>query len=342
MDLSATRVLPSPRHQYRYFKQGPKRRKFERTPTGEFRYWDLARCLKDPTCPLDEATKCNLRFLIKLRNEIVHHNSAGVDERLSGRYFACCLNFEHYVCKLFGRKHSLGDATAIALNFQDIVTPHNPLDDAKGGLPANVAKFVQEFDADLPEGITDSHRFKCRLLFTPIVTSKTAQAERVVEFVRPDSDLGRSFNAQYRSTDGGQGSGAAQVPTECRRQGDARGRIRPVQDASSYQALAGTRRKETWERLRSSGQRHLVLVRTVDRRGEASLRGAWGEVCWRYWGVVNSHLAGGDSRAYGDARTRPPSNGDAASYFFPSLTAIRFKIRSNRPANSTPGRCPWP
>ena len=184
--------------EYRHFKQGPKRRKFERTPTGEFRYWELARCLKDATCPLDEATKCNLRFLIKLRNEIVHHNSAGVDERLSGRYFACCLNFEHYVCELFGQKHSLGDATAIALNFRDIVTPRDPLDDAKGGLPANVAKFVQEFDADLPEGITDSHRFKCRLLFTPIVASKTAQAERVVEFVRPDSDLGRSINDQYR------------------------------------------------------------------------------------------------------------------------------------------------
>ena len=184
--------------EYRHFKQGPKRRKFERTPAEAFRYWELARCLKDPTCPLDEATKTNLRFLIKLRNEIVHHNSAGVDERLLGRYFACCLNFEHYVCDLFGQKHSLGDATAIALNFRDIVTPHDPLDRARSGVPADVAKFVQEFDAELPEGITDSLRFTCRLLFTPVVTSKTAQAERTIEFVPPDSDLGKSINDQYR------------------------------------------------------------------------------------------------------------------------------------------------
>ena len=184
--------------EYRYFRQGPKRRKFDRTPTGQYRYWDLARCLKEPECPLNDATKCNLRFLIALRNEIVHHNSAGLDEHLSGRYFACCLNFEYYVCELFGRKHSLGDATAIALNFRDIVTPHDPLDDARGGLPAKVAKFVQEFDAGLPEGIATSHHFKCRLLFMPVVTSKTGQAERVIEFVRPESDLGKSINSQYR------------------------------------------------------------------------------------------------------------------------------------------------
>ena len=57
---------------------------------------------------------------------------------------------------------------------------------------------------------------------------------------------------------------------------------------------------------------------------------------------MSSRLAGADSRAYGDVRSRPRPNGDAASYFFPSLTAIKFKIRSNRPADSNPGRCPWP
>ena len=249
--------------EYRYFQQGPRRRKFERTPTGEFRYWDLARCLKEPTCPLNEATKCNLRFLIDLRNEIVHHNSAGVDECLSGRYFACCLNFEHYVCELFGRQHSLGDTTAIALNFRDILSPHDPLSGTTTDLPPNVAKFIQEFDVDLPEGIATSHHFKCRLLFMPVVTSKAAQAERVIEFVRPDSDLGRSISDQYRQMVV-KGSGAAQVPTECRRRNDLGARIRRVQNASSHHALEGTRRKEPRARLRCDGQRHLVLVRAVD------------------------------------------------------------------------------
>ena len=84
--------------EYRYFRQGPIRRKFDRTPTGEYRYWDLAKCLREPICPLNEATKCNLRFLIELRNEIVHHKSAGVDDHLSGRYFACCLKGTSIYC----------------------------------------------------------------------------------------------------------------------------------------------------------------------------------------------------------------------------------------------------
>lgn len=41
-------------------------------------------------------------------------------------------------------------------------------------------------------------QFKCRYLFTPVVTSKTTQADKVIEFVRPDSDLSRSIDERYR------------------------------------------------------------------------------------------------------------------------------------------------
>ena len=58
--------------------KGPKRRKFKRTKSGTFRYWELEQCLNDDTCPLDGPTKLNLKFLIGLRNEIEHHQSVGV------------------------------------------------------------------------------------------------------------------------------------------------------------------------------------------------------------------------------------------------------------------------
>ncbi len=78
--------------EYRYFKKAGKRRRFERTKSGAFKYWELERCLNDQQCPLDREMKLNLRFLIGLRNEIEHHRSTGIDERFSGRYLACCLN----------------------------------------------------------------------------------------------------------------------------------------------------------------------------------------------------------------------------------------------------------
>ena len=33
------------RIEYRYFHQGPKRRKFDRTKKGAFKFWELERCL---------------------------------------------------------------------------------------------------------------------------------------------------------------------------------------------------------------------------------------------------------------------------------------------------------
>ena len=71
--------------EYRYLDRDSSRRKFERTGSGAFKYWELSQCLKDASCPLDRPTKSNLRFLIGLRNEIEQHNSAGVDEALTGK-----------------------------------------------------------------------------------------------------------------------------------------------------------------------------------------------------------------------------------------------------------------
>ena len=92
--------------EYRYYTKGSKRRKFDRTKSGAFKYWELERCLNDKACPLDKPTKLNLIFLIGLRNEIEHHQSAGTDEQFSGRYLACCLNYERYICNLFGEQYS--------------------------------------------------------------------------------------------------------------------------------------------------------------------------------------------------------------------------------------------
>ena len=57
---------------YRYFGQGPKRKKFHRTKRGAFKFWELERCLDDGKCPIDKDTANNLRFLIGLRHEVEH------------------------------------------------------------------------------------------------------------------------------------------------------------------------------------------------------------------------------------------------------------------------------
>ena len=182
---------------YRLHEMRGKRRRFERTKSRAYKYWNLAESLAYEQCPLDKATKSNLFFLIGLRNEIEHHQSAGVDKRLSGRYLACCLNYERHLSALFGEKHSIGEAVAFTLQFRDLAA-RTSTDEAVAPLPSNVATYLREFDAELSEDELDSLHYQYRFLFVPTVTSKKAQADQVVEFVPFDSDLGKEIHESYQ------------------------------------------------------------------------------------------------------------------------------------------------
>ena len=182
--------------EYRYYRPGPKRRRFDRTRSGAFKYWELERCLNDDACPLDGPTKLNLRFLIGLRHEIEHHGSAGVDQRLSSRYLACCLNYERYICELFDPKYSLDEEVALTLQFRDLtgIIP----EESVAPMASSVAKYVQDFDADLSEDDMQSPHFRRRFLFVPYTANKPAQADTVIEFVPLNSDLANTVVDQYQ------------------------------------------------------------------------------------------------------------------------------------------------
>ena len=183
--------------EYRYYEKGAKRRKFVRTTSGAFKYWELTKCLKYNACLLDQPTRLNLKFLIGLRNEIEHHGSSGADKQFSGRYLACCLNYERYICSLFGDQYSLGPQAAFTLQFRDIETPTSS-GETIAPLPSNVAKYLQEFDAELSDEERNSPNFRRRFLFVPMITSKQVQADEVIEFVPADSELGKEINDKYR------------------------------------------------------------------------------------------------------------------------------------------------
>jgi len=144
---------------YRYYQRRAQRRRYDRTKSGAYKYWELERCLNEECCPLDSATKNNLRFLIGLRHEIEHHKSAGVDEHLSSRYLACCLNYERIITELFGERYALGNALTFTLQFRDI-TKVQPSEEVSDALPSNVAKYIQEFEAFYPMRTFSHHTMR--------------------------------------------------------------------------------------------------------------------------------------------------------------------------------------
>jgi len=168
---------------YRYLDKDPRsNRKYLRTPQGGYRWWDLASCIKVEECPLDRGTINNLTFLLGLRHEIEHHRPPHLDDHLSGRYFACALNYDYWLTTLFGERYSLGDTVAMALQFREL----RPTDNAGVvRLPGAVSRYIEKFEGELTQEEYDDPRFAFRLVFTRKVVSKKGQADRAVEFVKP-------------------------------------------------------------------------------------------------------------------------------------------------------------
>jgi len=106
--------------EYRYCQRNGKRRVFDKTKHGSNKYWELERCLNDAKSPIDKDTANNLRFLIGLRHEIEHQMTSRIDDILSARFQACCLNFNEYIKKLFGDANGIEKHLSFSLQFSTI------------------------------------------------------------------------------------------------------------------------------------------------------------------------------------------------------------------------------
>jgi len=185
--------------EYRYCKISPTgRRRFIRNQDRSYKYWDLTKCLEAAECPLDEKTKANLNFLIGLRNHIEHHKPEGLDSYLSARYQACALNFNYYLKKLNGDRHGLDKCLALSLQFAELDYTQAQITKNKEKLiPESIVSYVAGFDSKLAPEIVQDDRYGYRLLFTKVMAKREGQADRVIEFLDPKSELAKSISKEY-------------------------------------------------------------------------------------------------------------------------------------------------
>lgn len=182
--------------EYRYFNRTAKSRRFHRTKSGDYKYWDLAKCLSVDECPLDSATKANLRFLIGLRDEITHHMSPDLDRYVGAKFQAACFNYNRSIKELFRASDGIDQYMTYSLQLQSI-TRDQLAAPADAELSDNVRSFITEFEKDLTDDELNSERFGYRMFFVPKLVSKAGQADEVVEFIAPDSDLAEQLNEAY-------------------------------------------------------------------------------------------------------------------------------------------------
>jgi hypothetical protein len=182
--------------EYRYFKHIGKKRVFVSTPHGTHKCWDLAHCLDCASSPIDNDTANNLRFLIGLRNEIEHQMTTRIDDYVSARFQACCLNYNDYARRLFGENFAIDRYLSFSLQFASL-SEEKVEQLKKTQLPRHILKYIEGFDNNLSESEHSCPKFAYRVFFVAKTANHKGQADQVIEFVKADSDVGKEMNKNY-------------------------------------------------------------------------------------------------------------------------------------------------
>ena len=182
---------------YRHFTQNAKRKQYDRTKYGAFKHWELERCLNEEKCPLEREVVQNLRFLIGLRHEIEHQMTTRIDDLLSARFQACCINYHDAAASLFGEEYGIAKHLAVSLQFSSLSQDQVDTLEQQEGLPSHIKQYIEGFDGALTSDEFASTKFAYRVIFVPKTTNHPNQADQVITFVKADSEIAKTANAAY-------------------------------------------------------------------------------------------------------------------------------------------------
>ena len=134
-------------------------------------------------CPIEKGVVDNLNFLTEIRHEIEHQSTNRVDDALSAKLQACCINFNNAIKRLFGKEFGLEKRLPIALQFVTF----------DGGqraqligqdLPPNLSMAMDEFHSELSIEEQADPKFRFRVAFVQKLAGKVTQSDLAIEFVK--------------------------------------------------------------------------------------------------------------------------------------------------------------
>ncbi|MHC2318387.1 hypothetical protein ACVIHC_005433 [Bradyrhizobium diazoefficiens] len=177
---------------YRYFKADGT---VQKTKHGEDCYWELGKCLRHARCPIPEGAITNLEFLLELRHEIEHRSTNRIDDAVSAKLQACCINFNDSIKSIFGAQFGLERRLPIALQFVTFSADQRSVLKKASHLPSHIATMMNTFHETLSADEQGDPRFAYRVAFIPKIGNRASSADLAVEFVKPDSQEGREINS---------------------------------------------------------------------------------------------------------------------------------------------------
>lgn len=183
--------------EYRYFRMEGTRKRFDKTTKGAVKHWELEKCLNHPESPVDISAAHNLRFLIGLRHEIEHQMTTRIDQFLSARFQACCLNYNELIKRLFGQDFGIDKHLSFSLQFSSLNKDQVDKLSKAEGLPENIRAYITEFDLNLTDEEFNDPKFSYRVFFVPKTANHKGQADQVIEFIKPGSEMAEGINTKY-------------------------------------------------------------------------------------------------------------------------------------------------
>ena len=176
--------------EYRYFSKG----QVQKTPDGADKYLELGACLKHRRSPIPAGVKRNLEFLLTIRHEIEHQSTTRVDDQLSAKLQAACLNFNTAIKELFGAQFGLEKRLPIALQFATFDASQRAALKKVSNLPTNLESSINNFESELtPEEYGDpAYRF--RVAFVPITKQRESAADTAIQFFKAGSEEAIAIN----------------------------------------------------------------------------------------------------------------------------------------------------
>jgi hypothetical protein len=148
--------------------------------------------LNEKTCPLDKATKDNLKFLIGIRHEIEHQMTNKIDDYISGKFQACCINYNESIKKNFGKSHAIDKTVPIALQLfsfgENQIAQLKDID----GVPKNLIDFVSDYENGLDS--KNDPKYSYRVIYIRDNVNHEGQADVAYRFVDEKSSDGKEIH----------------------------------------------------------------------------------------------------------------------------------------------------
>jgi len=182
---------------YRYSKQHGSRKRYDKTNYGAYKHWSLETCINDSHCHIDRETKLNLQFIIGLRHEIEHQMTVRIDDTCSAKFQACCLNYNHWIKEFHGAEFGIDKDLSFSLQLSAISQEQENQLIGEKNLPKSIESFIITFEDGLTEEEYQNPRYAYRVIFLRKLANRKGQADKVIEFVAEDSELGKELNKDY-------------------------------------------------------------------------------------------------------------------------------------------------